>query len=185
MKDNTSLKVTSREITSATDPVLDEIRETYVNAFPPGERRDFTLTRSFIEDNPYYHLQVVYLSGQYAGFISFWQFEKFIFAEHFAINPVLRNQGIGAQIMKELQRLGDRSIVLEVEEPEDELTRRRVDFYIRLGFTLDTHYYEQPPYRKGDLYIPMKLMAYGELDLATSFSEVKKTLYREIYHLEG
>ncbi len=42
----------------------------------------------------------------------------------------------------------------------------------------------QPPYREGDNYLPMKLMAKGELDRGTDFELIKRTLYKEVYQIE-
>ena len=37
-------------------------------------------------------------------------------------------------------------VVLEVEMPTDEMSKRRIGFYERLGFELDNQVYHQPPY---------------------------------------
>ncbi len=182
MKRKMNVKVTNREVTSSLDPVLNDIKQTYTDAFPAGERRDFSIAKRYVDENPNFHIKAVFLDEQYAGFITYWQFEQFVFAEHFAINPAFRNQGIGAYIMQTLQEMEKYPIILEVERPVDELTQRRISFYERLGFTLDTHDYAQPPYREEEPYIPMYLMAYG-LDLKKHYDEVQQTLYRIVYGL--
>lgn len=175
--------ISSYKITNPTDIVLDKIEQTYVNAFPQGERRDFSVAKRLIKESPFFNVHAVFLNKDYAGFITFWQFEQFIFAEHFAIEPTLRNKGIGAFSMASLQRMVDLPILLEVERPEDELTSRRVAFYERIGFRLDDHDYQQPPYREGEPFIPMRLMVYGGLDVERCFSGIKDTLYTTVYKL--
>ena len=69
---------------------------------------------------------------------------------------------------------------MEVEEPNDEMSTRRIHFYKRLEFTLHKKPYMQPPYRKGDNGLPMLLMTYGDIDMESDFEKVKKTLYKEV-----
>lgn len=68
---------------------------------------------------------------------------------------------------------------MEVEEPNDEMSTRRIHFYKRLEFTLHKKPYIQPPYRKGDSGLPMLLMTYGDIDMESDFEKVKKTLYKK------
>ena len=42
-------------------------------------------------------------------------------------------------------------------------------------------YYEQPPYKKGDNFLPMKIMAYGNLKCEEDFERVKAALYKHVY----
>ena len=63
---------------------------------------------------------------------------------------------------------------MEVEEPNDEMSTRRIHFYKRLEFTLHKKPYIQPPYRKGDSGLPMLLMTYGDIDMESDFEKVKK-----------
>ena len=69
-----------------------------------------------------------------------------------------------------------------MEEPTEEMARRRIGFYQRHGFQLWESPYLQPPYRAGDDLLPMQLMAWGALREKEAFDEVKQTLYREVYH---
>ena len=75
-------------------------------------------------------------------------------------------------------------VVLEVEMPTEEMSRRRIGFYERLGFVLDCHVYFQPPYRKGEAFLEMRLMAHGELDLERSFEQVKTIIHQNVYGVE-
>ena len=44
--------------------------------------------------------------------------------------------------------------------PADEMKRRRVGFYQRLGFALNAHHYMQPPYTEGGSPVPLLLMTH-------------------------
>ena len=74
-------------------------------------------------------------------------------------------------------------IVLEVEEPSDELSARRIAFYRRAGFELCSTPYQQPPYRKGDSYLPMYLMFHGWAADDTNYNTAKQAIYKNIYNL--
>lgn len=80
------------------------------------------------------------------------------------------------------ERMGGKPVVLEVEMPEDEMSRRRIGFYARQGFLLwEDHDYMQPPYRAGDAPLPMRLMAWGNLNAETDFTRVKNAIYSVVY----
>ena len=42
----------------------------------------------------------------------------------------------------------------------------------------------QPPYKPGDGYLPMLLMAYGNLECEKDFEYVKERIYREVYNVQ-
>ena len=171
----------SKPLRRADDPLLDQVEKTYTGSFPEEERRDFALVRELVEADPRFELYVLSRDGKYVGFLTGWQFDGFVYAEHFAIDPSARNGGIGAKAMRLFLALHDDPVVLEVELPEDEMSRRRIGFYERLGFTLDHHVYFQPPYRAGEKGLEMRLMAHGALDLDRSFDKVKAIIHRNVY----
>ena len=101
---------------------------------------------------------------------------------HFAIDPSQRNGGHGKNVLNQLCHQLKKPIILEVEMPEEEMAIRRINFYKRQGFTLWEKPYMQPPYKSGDDYLPMLLMAYGDLECDKDFEQVKKCIYREVYN---
>ena len=117
------------------------------------------------------------------GFFTYWDFDTFYYAEHFAIDPTLRNGGYGKQVLNLLCDSLPRPIVLEVEMPKEEMSKRRIGFYQRQGFILWQHDYQQPPYKPGDSYLPMLLMVYGDLDCEKDFEAIKRRIYREVYNV--
>lgn len=68
--------------------------------------------------------------------ITHWYLKNFIFIEHFAVSHSLRGKGMGSSILKTFIENNKRPIVLEVEPPTDSISRSRIRFYERLGFTL-------------------------------------------------
>lgn len=162
------------------DPRLDQILSTYESSFPKNERRDFSLVRKLIEDEPAFSAYALMNENTYTGFITIWEFDKFSYVEHFAIEPTFRNGGFGANVIQQFLETVNTAI-LEVEPPSDELACRRINFYERLGFVLSHKTYFQPPYHDGDSEVEMKLMSYGNINLDDSFDEVCQILYKYVY----
>ena len=90
----------SKPLRRADDPLLDQVEKTYTGSFPEEERRDFSLVRELVEADPRFELYVLSRDGKYVGFLTGWQFDGFVYAEHFAIDPSARNGGIGAKAMR-------------------------------------------------------------------------------------
>ena len=116
-----------------------------------------------------------------AGFLAVWEFESFTYIEHFAVDPVRRNSGTGSAMLHELVRKYQKQICLEVELPEDELTRRRIGIYERNGFVFNEYPYIQPPISKGKSPVPLRIMTYGSAITQDTFEEMKRVLYQRVY----
>lgn len=173
-----------RRIENSSDTLLDKVEKTYNASFPEAERRAFSLVRGLVDIEQRFSVFTLMKDGEYVGFITAWSFAGFTYIEHFAINPSARNGGVGGQAMRAFMASCGSPIVLEVEIPADEMSVRRIGFYERLGYTLDSHTYFQPPYRKGEPPLEMRLMSYGDINLRQSFEEVKRNLYQYVYGVE-
>lgn len=144
---------------------------------------------SFSDDEyrPYDEQLVLFEEPEYriyympAGFLAVWEFESFIYIEHFAVDPALRNSGTGSAMLQELVKQYQKPICLEVELPEDELTRRRIGFYERNGFVFNEYPYIQPPISKGKSPVPLRIMTYGSAITQDTFEEMKRVLYQRVY----
>lgn len=174
-------EVICKQVKESNDPLLDLVEKTYNSSFPEGERRHFSLLRKLLENDPRFIMYTFFRDNTYVGFITGWKFGTFTYGEHFAIDEAARNGGIGAKAMTKFLALCDVPVVLEVEMPTEEMSKRRIGFYERLGFVLDSHLYHQPPYRAGESWLEMRLMTYGEIDLERSFGEVKEHIYTHVY----
>ena len=114
------------------------------------------------------------------GLLTTWEFADFIYIEHFAISPTLRSQGYGSEALKAFIHEQCKPLVLEAEPPTDEMTRRRIRFYERIGLTLYDYPYTQPAYTEESLPVELRLM--GTIDTeATPLDRVSDTLHREVY----
>ena len=144
-------------------------------SFPDDEYRPYEEQIALFQEPEY---RIYYMA---AGFLAVWEFESFIYIEHFAVDPALRNSGTGSAMLQELVKQYQKPICLEVELPEDELTRRRIGFYERNGFVFNEYPYIQPPISKGKSPVPLRIMTYGSAITREKFEEMKEVLYRRVY----
>lgn len=171
-------------LTRITDITSNEYRfteELLTTIFPREEYRDLGEQRKNTAGKQAFHLMVVHYGTKPIGFVSYWHLGDFCYVEHLATHPDIRGNGLGRAIIEELKKLAAK-IVLEVEEPIDETTNRRINFYRRAGFEISTHPYMQPPYRKGDGTLPMRLMFYGLPADKENFTKAQKVIYSNIYN---
>ena len=168
-----------KEINSSHEhyPFMETLLET---AFPLQERRDSIWQRKNADESPLFHNTLITDDDNPIGLLTYWDFKDFIYIEHFAIDARLRNGGYGQQALSALKEQTELPIVLEAEEPTDELTKRRIGFYRRQGFILQDFSYQQPPYRPEDKWFPMKLMTFGIVNMANT----RDIIYREVYQVK-
>ena len=144
-------------------------------SFSDDEYRPYDEQLALFEEPEY---RIYYMP---AGFLAVWEFESFIYIEHFAVDSALRNSGTGSAMLQELVKQYQKPICLEVELPEDELTRRRIGFYERNGFVFNEYPYIQPPISKGKSPVPLRIMTYGSAITQDTFEEMKRVLYQRVY----
>lgn len=157
------------------------VEELMHTAFPEQERRDTPQQREYSDNNPLFFNNIIVENDKPIGMISYWNMGDFYYIEHFAIDPAQRNGGYGKRVLESVKELLQAPIVLEVEEPTDEMSTRRIGFYNRLEFILHEKPYMQPPYHEGDTELPMFLMTYGAINMEEEFERVKSVIYKEVY----
>ena len=162
-------------------PFVEELMQT---AFPQQERRNADLQREYTDNKPHFHTHIILNANLPIGLITIWELESFHYIEHFAIHENYRNKGYGQKVMKLIINGIQGMIVLEAEEPYDDITCRRIRFYQRQGFVLHDVPYQQPPYRNGDEWFPMKLMTLREKNFSLEYEKVKRKIYKEAYNIK-
>ena len=173
--------ITLTRITTPDSPAYRKIEELLTATFPRDEYRDLAEQRANVAGRENFHLLQACCNGKFIGFVSYWQLEGFCYIEHLAILPEVRGKGYGKFILEQLQKCLHK-IVLEVEEPVDETTTRRIAFYRRAGFTLCNIPYTQPPYHKGGNALPMLLMFHGWEPDSNNYEKAKNSIYKNIYN---
>ena len=170
-----------RRISSIDSPDFLFASSLLTEAFPPEEYRPLRQWGELTAADSRFHNHVILHHDRPAGILAYWDFESFIYIEHFATLPEMRGRGLGAAMLRQLSHSTTLPIILEVEEPCGEMERRRISFYSRCGFRLLPHPYMQPPYRAGGSPLAMRLMA------SHTFSDeaVEKAIaiiLAEVYH---
>ena len=173
-----------KRITTANKELYNYMEQLMISSFPPEEYRSLEELRKYTDTKPHFYNNIIFQHDSPVGFITYWDFGHFYYVEHFAIDPSQRNGGHGKNVLDHLCQQLNSPIILEVEAPEEEMAIRRINFYKRHGFTLWEKPYMQPPYKPGDNYLPMLLMAYGHIECGKDFEPIKAQIYREVYNVK-
>lgn len=152
-------------------------------SFPKNEIRTYEDFKSKLKHNTF---AVITLSTQIPkveGIITYWQLQMFLFIEHFAIAPQLREKGIGSALLSTFIKKNNRPVVLEVEPPTTAISIKRIKFYERLGFTLTNFAYQQPAYHDNAEAVDLLLMSnHPELiNNKEGFRQVKAEILQTVY----
>ncbi|ADB38068.1 GNAT family N-acetyltransferase [Spirosoma linguale] len=172
--------MTFKRIDHEHHPYLIPIQKWYEDAFPVTERRQFTALRQLLRQ-PDMYLCGIESDEQLVGFFIYWHWKEFLFIEHFAIDPDQRGNRLGQRALRHLQQLNSPCFILEVELPTDDLSRRRIQFYEREGFSVNPFPYAQPPYQRGNPPIPMHLMSSPAVLSQQDFTEYSRLIHERVY----
>lgn len=146
------------EIGDSKHPLYRVFRELYSISFPIFEQRSEEQQEAAFTC-PEYHLTAYETSGVFTGFISYWEFDGYIYIEHFAINRELRGKGYGSKILHDFTTSGTTKIVLlEIDPVTDKVSEARLRFYEKNGFFENPYPHTHPPYRNGYKAHPLAVL---------------------------
>ncbi len=153
-------------------------------SFPEDEIRPYDEQRALLED-PAFGILVLkdHAAEPIKGFVTVWDLGAHAFFEHLAINPVMRNGGLGAEMLNSAVALVNKPVCLEVELPSAEMPRRRIAFYERNGFCYNDYPYIQPPISKGRKPVPLAIMTTGGSISRAEFESIRELLYSRVYRI--
>ncbi len=155
----------------------------YEDSFPSDERRTLEAQKKVMNLKEYSFF-VVMENNNVIGLITEWNFGSFSFIEHLAVKKELRNKGNGSRLLKSFVSEKEEFVVLEVELPEDEISKRRIGFYERVGFKLNDFDYIQPSYGEGKSPVPMLIMTYPKKITEKEFLDIREKVHKKVYSLE-
>ena len=130
-------------------------------AFPYEERRDISDQKECL-NNKFFKFFEIFDNETDVGFITIWDFPEFVFIEHLAIDEKVRAGGYGSKTIELVKESYKKPIILEAEAPETEQQIKRIRFYDRAGFKMNSYAYEQPSYHGGE-GVPLKILSFPEL----------------------
>lgn len=160
---------------------FDAVYRLLTQSFPATERRGAAGQRALFSDSAYRVDILRAPDGSVQALIASWDFDDFVFLEHFAVDPACRSGGIGGQMLDAmLARCGKRAC-LEAELPETELAARRIGFYERHGFTVNADYaYFQPALAPGGDPLPMHLLTTGGACTACELRAIETLVHARV-----
>lgn len=146
------------EVKSNSDKIYPQFKRLYEESFPLAEQRtEFQQKMAFESER--YRLICHEENNVLAGFISYWDFDNFIYIEHFAVNKDLRGRGYGFKIMEEFKSATDKILVLEIDKITDAQSAARLRFYKKCGFFENPHKHSHPGYGYGLGECPMLILS--------------------------
>lgn len=161
---------------------FDEVYALFEKAFPLAELRPYELMKELFENNEFVIYSYVH-NQRIVGALIVWELSDFVYLENFAVDESLRGQGIGSYFLDEAKKLyANQIIVLEVEEPVDDITKRRVAFYERNQYVLNPYHFIQPALRNNVSKVELMLMSYPNAIDVYTFDQIKKQIFRVVYH---
>ena len=134
-------------LTDADDARFPAAMALYAESFPLHEQRLLPSQRAILGDARY-RFALVCDGAEWVGLLLCWNTADFVYVEHFCIRPDKRNQQYGARALALLEA-GGKPVILEIDPPEDAISRRRAAFYARCGFAENPYPHVHPPYRAG------------------------------------
>lgn len=118
----------------------DLVENLYLKSFPKEERFPFwVLEECSKEDNS--DLLAILDNDRFIGMCYLVNCNNAYYLMYLAVAPELRNQNYGSKILTDLKEKF-KTLFLSVDEPVDDLSIRRKNFYLRNGFYDTNKYYE-------------------------------------------
>ena len=136
------------DIQSAKDRLYGDFKVLYSSSFPIFEQRTEE-QQAWAFEQAGYHLAGYTEKGKWIGFISYWEFDTYIYIEHFAIDATLRGQGYGSRVLRMFVEQKGKTVVLEIDPIVDEVSTARLRFYTHCGFQTNPYRHRHPAYREG------------------------------------
>lgn len=149
------MNYTFHNIKNIEDKWYKTYRDIYTVSFPIFEQRNEMQQKKAFESEAY-HLLIATENEKFLSFISYWEFENYIYIEHLAVNPEYRGQNIGSETLHLFAKKIQKTVILEIDPPVDEISQKRLRFYEALGYKLNSFVHYHPAYNPAE-YKPHEL----------------------------
>ena len=153
----------------------------YTESFPEHERRRIS-SHALAVDNPRFHTKIAIENGNLLAILFYWTLgENKVYIEHIAVNPLMRGQNIGSTILRNfMEQNTDATIILEIDPPVDEVSERRLSFYMRSGFHNTGYVYDHPSYQKKGKNHDLLVLSYPQSISEEEFGRFVEFMRTEI-----
>lgn len=163
---------------------FDRFYQILSNNFPTKEIKEY----NYMKDTFYagfYQVLTLKDNDQIVGIMSFYQHDDFRFIDYFAIDGSLKGKGMGSEMLQYFINLDDKMVILEVEHPEDEQSKRRIAFYQRNGLYLNDQFeYFVPPVRNLKHRLYFHLMSSKRKINNIEFEKYYPQILKMVYGIE-
>ena len=158
---------------------ISRIYAAYESTFPIDERRDENQFLALL-DNPDSFIFTLKNHETHVGYVILWKLETCHYLEHFEVFEEFRNLKLGSKVIAQLQeKFGD--LLLESEPSNlDEMAARRINFYLRNGFSIVSEDYIQPSYGPGKSSMNLFLLSNFTLE---NVKTIEQELHRKVYEV--
>lgn len=133
-------------INSKEDKYFDGAMKIYEASFPIFEQRTLKNQIEALQNEMYYS-SIICENDKLIGIIFYWKYGKYTYIEHLAISPSLRGKNYGSKILRDFCK-DNKDTILEIDNPIDEISIKRLQFYSKIGFKLQDFEHIHPPYRQ-------------------------------------
>ncbi len=163
---------------SSDKKLFSKVWRLYEKSFPEEEKRSLNQHIKAIEDHRFHPCAYISEQEEVKAICFYWCFFEFIYLEHLAVDPNLRNRGIGSKIIKDLQ-LENRYIILEIEPPINKISKQRLAFYERNNFKRTGYAFRQLKYKPSNDDVCLELLCNRLMDKHL-FEIFQNTIYQEL-----
>ena len=168
------------KIVPSESKLWDQVWRLYNESFPEYERRRIS-SHSRASEDATFHTYIAVDNGNLLGLLFYWNYDKKIYIEHLAVNPTMRGKSIGSNIMKEfIAENKGATIILEIDPPVDDISKRRLSFYEKLGFRDTKQTYRHPSYSKNGQPHLLRILSYPKSISEHEFEEFQKFMFEKV-----
>ena len=116
------------------------------------------------------------------GILSYYDGGEFVCVDYFAIDGDYKGKGLGSRMLRYFLDQAGKLVMLEVEHPLDEQSKKRIAFYQRNGLVLNDQYdYFVPPVRNLKQPLYFHLMSYPRAISKNDFEFYYPLILKLIY----
>ncbi|EGT3615749.1 GNAT family N-acetyltransferase [Clostridium perfringens] len=163
---------------NSNDEYFNKAMEIYKVSFPIFEQRTMKDQIEALQDKDY-HFDVIYDEDKMVGILLYWDMNEYKYIEHFAIDSSLRGKNYGSRVLKEFCK-HNKNVILEIDPPIDEVSIKRLNFYLKLGFKLQDFNHVHPSYRKECKSHSLKIMTFNEDISKEDYDTFNKLLKKNV-----
>ena len=169
-----------KRITQTAHPMYSSALALYAASFPFHEQRE-ALSQAEILGNREYHFCLAYDGDAFIGLLLYWETGCFIYIEHLCILPEMRNKKYGQRALGLLQEK-QKILILEIDPPLDDISRRRKGFYERCGFAGNPYPHIHPPYHRGSRGHDLVVMTWPRQISQDAYDAFRQYLQERVMH---